>query len=130
MESIFLSNKNINSQTKKLVIYLNLDEEQLTKDTVFKCRKIILNSMILIFDKYGNKKPHNIPIIEYINKLNKKSLSECIKLIEAKKNNKKLKFKESNETLNVNSNLSSYETYDSFGFIMQKIINIFDLMKL
>jgi hypothetical protein len=85
MDEIFLSGKNVDNQTKKLIVYLNLDKRQLNRDTVLKCRKIIANSMTETYDKYGERKPNNVSITEYIDKLNKKSLSDCIKILDAKK---------------------------------------------
>ena len=78
MEEIFLSTKNIANLTKKLIINLDLDENQVNRDTVIKCKKIIQNSMEAVFDKYGNRKPSDISAVDYIDKLNKKSLSDCI----------------------------------------------------
>ena len=40
MEEIFLSTKNIANLTKKLIINLDLDEKQVNRDTVIKCKKI------------------------------------------------------------------------------------------
>jgi hypothetical protein len=85
MDEIFLSEKNIANQTKKLILYLNLEKEQLTKDTVLKCKKIIENSMQSTFAKYGDRKPNNISLVEYIDKMNKKSLSDCVKVFDTKK---------------------------------------------
>ena len=55
MEKIFLSQQNIISLTKKLILYLELDETQINKEVVLKCKKIITNYMNVVFDKYGNK---------------------------------------------------------------------------
>ena len=85
MEEIFLSTRNIANLTKKLIIHLDLDENQVNKDTVLKCKKIIQNSMESVFDKYGNRKPTEIPLVDYVDKLNKKSLSDCIKIFDYKK---------------------------------------------
>jgi hypothetical protein len=62
MDEIFLSEKNIANQTKKLILYLNLEKEQLTKETVLKCKKIIQNSMDTTFSKYGDRKPDNFSL--------------------------------------------------------------------
>ena len=85
MKKVFLSEKNIANQTKKLITLLNLEPEQLTKDTVIKCKKIIVNSMEMTFDKYGEKKPESIAPVEYLDKMNKKSLSDCLKIFDHKK---------------------------------------------
>ena len=45
MQEYFFSEDNITNQTKKLIINLELTEDQLNKDVVLKCRKIILNHM-------------------------------------------------------------------------------------
>ena len=80
MEQIFLSQENIINLTKKLILYLELDESQINKEVIMKCKKIIFNYMNAIFDKYGNRKPQNISTREFIEKLNKKSLSDCIRM--------------------------------------------------
>ena len=88
MEEIFLSEKNVANQTKKLIAYLNLDRDQLTKETVLKCKQIIVNSMNTTNNKYGDRKPEDISLVEYIDKMNKKSLSDCIKIFDARKETK------------------------------------------
>ena len=55
MEQIFLSQENIINLTKKLILYLELDESQINREVIMKCKKIIYNYMNAIFDKYGNK---------------------------------------------------------------------------
>ena len=42
MEKIFLSQQNIISLTKKLILYLELDETQINKEVVLKCKKIMI----------------------------------------------------------------------------------------
>ena len=42
MEKYFFSQNNITYLTKKLIILLNLDKGELTKDVVIKCNKIII----------------------------------------------------------------------------------------
>ena len=85
MKKVFLSEKNITNQTKKLITLLNLEPEQLNRNTVINCKKIITNSMAVTFDKYGERKPENITPVEYLDKMNKKSLSDCLKVFESKK---------------------------------------------
>jgi len=85
MKKYFFSQNNITYLTKKLIILLNLDKEEITKEIIIKCNKIILNFMTLIFEKYGNMKPPNITDEVYIDKLNKKSLSDCLRTINNKK---------------------------------------------
>jgi hypothetical protein len=102
MEKVFLSEKNIANQTKKLITYLDLEPDQLTRETVIKCKKIIVNSMDTTFSKYGDKKPENITTVEYIDKLNKKSLSDCLKIFDNKKEmkmNKKMQPERLKETI-------------------------------
>ena len=85
MDEIYLSDKNVANQTKKLIAYLNLDRDQLTKNTVLKCKQIIINSMNSTYNKYGDRRPEDISLVEYIDKMNKKSLSDCIKVFDARK---------------------------------------------
>ena len=54
MEQVFLCQENIINLTKKLILYLELDESQINKEVIIKCKKIISNYMYAIFDKYGN----------------------------------------------------------------------------
>ena len=84
MQEYFFSEDNITNQTKKLIINLELTEDQLNKDVVLKCRKIILNHMKDVFTKYGNSKPSNVNVPDFIKKLNVKSLSDCIRMFEEK----------------------------------------------
>jgi hypothetical protein len=103
MEQIFLSQENIINLTKKLILYLELDESQINKEVIMKCKKIISNYMNAIFDKYGNKKPQNISTREFLEKLNKKSLSDCIRMFEEKKQSNK-----NNSRNNINNNLPKF----------------------
>ena len=45
MKKVFLSEKNVANQTKKLITLLNLEPEQLNRDTVIKCKKIIFRRL-------------------------------------------------------------------------------------
>jgi hypothetical protein len=103
MEKIFLSQENIINLTKKLILYLELDESQINREVIIKCKKIISNYMNAIFDKYCNKKPPNISSRDFLEKLNKKSLSDCIRMFEEKKQSNK-----NNPRNNINNNLPKY----------------------
>ena len=45
MERYFFSQQNIFGLTKKLIIYLELEEGQINKDVIEKCKKIMVNFM-------------------------------------------------------------------------------------
>jgi hypothetical protein len=87
MQEYFFSDDNIANQTKKLIFNLELSEEQLNKDVILKCKKIIVNHMKDTFNKYGKIKPSSTSTQEYLKQLNKKSLSDCLRLITNKKKN-------------------------------------------
>jgi hypothetical protein len=86
MDEIYFSENNIAMQTKKLILNLELPEDQINKDLVLKCKKIITNHMKETYHKYGNLKPQNVSSKEYLEKLNRKSISDCFRLISNKKN--------------------------------------------
>ena len=108
MERYFFSQQNIFNLTKKLIIYLELDEGQINKEVIEKCKKIIINFMKAIFDKYGNKKPNNMSNEEYLDKLNKKSLSECLRTFNNKKN-------DNNNLPSMNSRGGNAENFNNIG---------------
>ena len=51
MDKLYFSENNIATQTKKLILNLELPEEQINRDVVLKCKKIICLSTI---DTYSN----------------------------------------------------------------------------
>ena len=85
MQEYFFSDDNIANQTKKLIFNLELTEDQLNKDVILKCKKIIVNHMKDTYTKYGKIKPTSTSTQEYLKQLNKKSLSDCLRLITNKK---------------------------------------------
>ena len=87
MEEYFFSEKNISDLTKKLILNLELSKEQLNKDVVMKCKKIIINHMKDTYSKYGDNKPPSISSKDYVIKMNNKSLKDCIKIFDNKKKN-------------------------------------------
>ena len=70
MEEYYFSEKNVGELTKQLILNLELGQDELNKDVVFKCKKIISNQMKNTFDKYGNQKPNTISSKDYIGKMN------------------------------------------------------------
>lgn len=85
MKKVFLSEKNIANQTKKLITYLNLEPDELNRNTIINCKKIIMKTMDATFDKYGEKKPEDMSVVEFLDKINKKSLSDCLKIFDGQK---------------------------------------------
>ena len=74
MEEYYFSEKNVGDLTKQLILNLELGQNELNKDVVMKCKKIITNQMKNTFDRFGNQKPNNIGSKEYIVKMNLKSI--------------------------------------------------------
>lgn len=72
MDKLYFSENNIATQTKKLILNLELPEEQINRDVVIKCKKIISNHMKDTYEKYASAKPPNVNSKDYIEKLNKK----------------------------------------------------------
>ena len=85
MEKYFYSKQNILTLTKKLIIFLELEENEINTDVITKCQKIITNFMQAIFNKYGKRKPSNMTTEIFLDKLNKKSLSECLRTFNKRK---------------------------------------------
>src|ERR1700744_2894770 len=81
MESYFFSKENIGSLTKNLSKKLGIKN---TNDSLKACQKFLEKQMRGVYTRYGDKKPKGIPLPEFIERLNEKSMSECIKLYEAK----------------------------------------------
>ena len=52
------------------------------------CRRFLEEQMRVVCDKYGNKRPDKMPIPVFINKLNEKSMGECIKAYEERSGKK------------------------------------------
>ena len=115
MNEIYLSDKNVANQTKKLIAYLNLDTDQINKNTVLKCKQIIVNSMNTTFDKYGRRRPPEISVVEYIDKMNKKSLSDCIKIFEEKKELNMQNKKHQNSQFKVSTPKTNPQSNNKFG---------------
>ncbi len=88
MDKYFFSEKNVGDLTKKLILNLQLSEDQINKDVVVKCKKIIVNHMNETYDKYANIKPESISTRNYIGKMNNKSLKDCLRVFDVKKNEK------------------------------------------
>ena len=84
MDKLYFSENNIANQTKKLILNLELPEDQINREVVLKCKKIITNHMKETFEKYGSAKPTGANPNEFVDKLNKKSLSDCIRVFSEK----------------------------------------------
>lgn len=81
MERYFLSEENVKNQTKLFILHLQIPREQLSKKVYVQLQTIIVNSMRTTFKKY------NVPEMrekyeqrEFFDKINKKSLSNSVKL--------------------------------------------------
>ena len=83
MEKYFFSKTNINSLTKDLGKKLGIKN---TPGHIKACKKFLEKQMTDVFSKYGDKKQKNMPMPEFIERLNDKSISECVKYYTAAKN--------------------------------------------
>ena len=87
MNQYFLSEENIINQTKLFIRFLQFDKNELNKQLIMKCKNIMNGMMIQVFDKYATLKPSNIPMNIYLQKMNDKSVANCIELMLYKQNN-------------------------------------------
>jgi hypothetical protein len=87
MDKLYFSDKNIEKQLNKLISICNIKN---SPESTFKCKKMLISSMKLVFEKYGNRKPNNIHASEYFEKLNKKSIINCNNTIKSRYNKKKV----------------------------------------
>ena len=83
MDKFLYSENNINNQTKRLVkiLNININNNPETIQIVKKCKNIINNTMIEVYNKYGYQLEPNMVNAE---KLNNKCISNCIKKIQNK----------------------------------------------
>jgi len=88
MEKYFLSEENINNQTRLLIKYIDFDKREINRDLVLKCKKIISGMMVQVFDRYASKKPYNMSTRDFIDKMNQKSIANCIDIIISRKQSK------------------------------------------
>jgi hypothetical protein len=81
MDNYFFSKDNIERLTNHLSKSLNIKN---TPESRKACRRFLESQMKSIFDKYGDKKPSKMPMSEFLQKLNQKSVEDCVKLYEIK----------------------------------------------
>ncbi|CAH6421476.1 Hypothetical protein KVN_LOCUS288 [uncultured virus] len=86
MDKFFFSDKNVSRQCGYLEKMLNIKGDSESKK---RCKKFLVKQMQEIYKKYGNKRPNNVPVPQFIDLLNRKSIEECIKICENRKKNKK-----------------------------------------
>jgi len=87
METFFFSDKNIIRQCELLANNLPIKKSRENKS---KCKKLLVAQMKSVFNKYGDKKPSNIKLQNYLDLMNKKSLKNCLDLYSSKQQKKKL----------------------------------------
>ncbi len=85
MESLFFSPKNIDKLAENLGNSLNIRN---TPDSQQACRKFLQDQMKVVYSKYGERKPSKIAVPDYIRLLNEKSIKECMRLYQEKKQKK------------------------------------------
>lgn len=105
MDKFLYSENNINNQTKRLIKILNVkvDNNPETIKLVKKCKNIVYNTMIEVYNKYGYQLEANMVSAE---KLNNKCVSNCIKKIQNK--NKSQTFEDFSQDNNFPQNPSPY----------------------
>jgi len=81
MNNIFFSRENIERLTNSLAKNLNIKNSPESRKA---CRKFVETQMKSIYEKYSDKRPSEMPIPEFLSKLNTKIIDDCIKLYEAK----------------------------------------------
>jgi len=86
MDKFFFSEKNVARQCATLEKQLNIKDNPESRR---KCKKFLVNQMKNVYDKHGKKKRSNMPVAEFIDLLNKKSVKECMKICEENRSNKK-----------------------------------------
>jgi hypothetical protein len=81
MDKYFFSKKNIDRLYNILESNIPVKNTPESKKT---CRNFLEKQMEEVLNKYGDKKPKSMPMPVFLEKLNKKSISECIKMYEKK----------------------------------------------
>ena len=87
MDGYFFIKKNVDQLSIELENKLPIKKTPESRQT---CRKFLEEQMRVVYEKYGNKRPKNMPIPIFIEKLNNKSISECIRAYE-ERSGKKIK---------------------------------------
>ena len=72
-----MSKKNIDSICGEFIRKVNANP---TQDNYFKYQKFVSSQMADVYNRYGSKKPVNISSKEFISKMNKKSLNNCVSI--------------------------------------------------
>jgi hypothetical protein len=82
MDKFFFSDKNVSNQSAHLQKILNVKDDA---DAKRRCRKFLIQQMKDVYKKYGKKRPPDMESIQFIDQLNKKSIKECIKIVDERK---------------------------------------------
>ncbi len=85
MDKFFFSSKNVNRQSNNLGKILNINE---SPESMNKCRKFLMQQMKTTFKKYGKKRPAGMSTHKFVDLLNKKSIRECVKIMNEKGKNR------------------------------------------
>ena len=85
MDKFLYSENNLNTQTKRLIklLDININDDPKTIQMVKRCKNIVSNTIIEVYNKYGDQLEPNMINVE---KLNNKCLSNCIKKIKNSSN--------------------------------------------
>jgi hypothetical protein len=85
MDKFLYSENNLNTQTKRLIklLNININDDPKTIQMVKRCKNIVSNTIIEVYNKYGDQLEPNMINVE---KLNNKCLSNCIKKIKNSSN--------------------------------------------
>jgi hypothetical protein len=81
LDKYFFSKKNIDKLTNKLSDILNLKK---TPDSYKACAKFLQQQMQITYNTYHDQKPRGVSMSVFLDKLNEKSLKDCVKLYQIK----------------------------------------------
>jgi hypothetical protein len=81
LDEIFYSPKNIKNLSLKLEKALKLKHSE---QSMKYCQAFIKKNMENVFQQYGHKRPKKVPVLDFINKLNDKSIENAVDMFERK----------------------------------------------
>ena len=82
MDKFFFSNKNVARQCGNLENIIDIPNNERARK---RCKGFLVQHMKDVYRRYGKKRPPGMKVPQFIDKLNKQSLKECVKLINDKK---------------------------------------------
>lgn len=76
MDKVFFTKSNIDTLKNKFIQNTNLKKDPRTHA---QCQKIIINRMKEVYEKYGNRKPSNMSVPDFISKMSNKVVNDCVR---------------------------------------------------